>query len=71
MAEQIGGVNEAELSRLVDERVNKALSRLVDERISKALGLSSKELEELPGEQGLMATPSVLSTVRATATAMC
>ncbi len=57
--------------RKLTELDEKDLTRIVDERITKALGLAPQDLEGLPQDTPLMATPSVLSTVRATATAMC
>lgn len=47
------------------------LASLVDERIAKAIGIAPKEVEGLEADLGVMTTPSVLSTVRATAAAMC
>lgn len=60
----------------MDENLNKEIearvSKLVDERIAKALGIQPQELEALPADtDALMSTPSVLSTVRATAYVMC
>lgn len=47
------------------------LARIIDDRITKALGIHPDALSDLALDPGVMSTPSVLSTVRATAAAMC
>ena len=58
-------------ARKITDLSENDLAKLIDDRITKALGLNPEELEAAPQAAALMSTPSVLSTVRATAAAMC
>lgn len=79
-ARRVVDMTENDLANLVDARIEKVigakeaeddLASLVDARIAKAIGIAPKEVAHLEADAGVMSTPSVLSTVRATAAAMC